>query len=313
VSCINEILPFLNNKTLYELALLLREINTSKPTRVKLICDVCGKEYTKVLHRYLEACEKESGSYCSVKCLGKANGIREIGKGNPRYCSVIKVCEVCGKEYECPPRKLKRKDRFGDTHFYCSAECAYKGRSLFYTGDRNCSYEYQHDPANAEKIQINGEKAREMSMRANAKRYSKIHKKINYILDNNNFGYVNEKKVNKYYYDIYLIDFNLYIEIMGYYWHSNPHVYTEIDKLYDAQIQHCERDAIKNDIIRKNNSSVLYLWEVDIKNRPQLCEDLIKLFIQRDGNLENYNSFNYNDDLTLKDEIAFPYFEKKSA
>lgn len=288
---------------------MIKEINSNKQKLVKRVCSICGKEYYKRLYRYIEEIENNQGSYCSVKCVGIANGIRGTGSGNPRYASVIKICDVCGKKYECPPRKLKRKDRFGDVYLYCSPECAYKGRSLFYTGERNCSYEYQHNPDNFERLSNAGKQAAKAVLHKQY-RITTIHKIINAILEDNNFCYVNEKNLDRYYYDIYMVDFDLYIEIMGDYWHSNPSKYDNCDLLYEAQKKIIERDYIKNKVISENKNNVLYLWESDIRNNKELCEDLIKLFIKNDGVLENYNSFNYYNDLTLKEELTYTHFEK---
>ena len=149
----------------------------------------------------------------------------------------------------------------------------------------------------------------------NGRKHTNPHKKVNKILDNNNFAYENEKSCHHYSLDVALIDFGLYVEIMGDYYHSNPTVekYNSIDKMNKTQRRVWRNDKAKRSNLCKNHGvKILNLWESDINKRPELCEDLIKLFIQKDGVLDNYNSFNYNDSLTLNNEIVLPYFERSN-
>lgn len=59
------------------------------------------------------------------------------------------------------------------------------------------------------------------------------------------------------------------------------------------------------------NIEILYLWESDINLNLDLCEKLIQEYIEKDGILDNFHSFNYfidkNGNLRLKDIIAIPY------
>ena len=54
----------------------------------------------------------------------------------------------------------------------------------------------------------------------------------------------------------------------------------------------------------------MYLWEYDIVHNTKLCEELIKLYIDNNGVLDDYNSFNYSyiDQLKLNTDIIYPYF-----
>ena len=48
---------------------------------VEKVCQVCGKKFT--IRRYFE--KKGWGKYCSKKCMGVAQGLRQQGINNPRY------------------------------------------------------------------------------------------------------------------------------------------------------------------------------------------------------------------------------------
>ena len=59
----------------------------------------------------------------------------------------------------------------------------------------------------------------------------------------------------------------------------------------------------------------LYLWEYDIENNIDMCEQLIQKYIKQKGILENYHSFNWqlvNGSLILKDSLIKPYQDMKT-
>ena len=104
---------------------------------------------------------------------------------------------------------------------------------------------------------------------------------------------------------------------MGDYWHTSPLRYNKdkylISKLQQRGLQH---DKQKHTYIRNHlNIEILYLWEYDIDNNPVMCEELIKLYIKRNGILPNYHSFNWkysNDVLHLNKKTIIPYQDMKT-
>jgi hypothetical protein len=59
----------------------------------------------------------------------------------------------------------------------------------------------------------------------------------------------------------------------------------------------------------------LYLWETDINKNPKLCEKLILQYINNNGFLENYHSFNWelkDDKLFLCKDLIIPYQNMKT-
>ena len=64
---------------------------------------------------------------------------------------------------------------------------------------------------------------------------------------------------------------------------------------------------------KNNGIEILYLWENDILHNVELCEKLILMYIKSNGNISNYNSFNWilniNGEPILKNPIIYSYHE----
>lgn len=133
-------------------------------------------------------------------------------------------------------------------------------------------------------------------------------------LDKLNIKYECEYPVSKYLIDIYLTDYNILVEVMGDYWHSNP--FLQYDISGKVQQERTARDTKKHDYIKENyNIELLYIWEDDIIKNLKLCIDIILQSIRNKGIMENYNSFNYEYDelfnIKLKENIVeYPYRTK---
>ena len=280
-----------------------------------ITCDYCGKEYYVNQSKLKRINNELTFHTCSKECWSKymQEHVNKIGKDHRDYKERTKWnCSYCGKEIEVYEYQTKKVNKHGETNCFCSKKCANAYKKT-YTGDRSCTKEYYSNPDNKEKISKNAAKGCRQAQK-NGKKLTKPHVKINEILEENNFSYENESLCHHYSLDILLNDFGLYIEIMGDYYHSNPMLekYNDLEKLNNTQRSVWRNDKAKrSNLCRNRNIPLLNLWESDINKRPQLCEDLIKLYIQRDGALENYNSFNYNDDLSLKDNIILSYFERQ--
>jgi len=135
---------------------------------------------------------------------------------------------------------------------------------------------------------------------------------INNILNKNNINYINEKTFGYYSVDNYLQDYNLIIEVMGDYFHANPLIYPNYSSLNEIQIKDIVRDKRKHTYILKYfNIEILYIWENDIKTNTDLCESIIIEYINKNGKLDDYNSFNFslcNQKLKINSNIINPYF-----
>lgn len=106
------------------------------------------------------------------------------------------------------------------------------------------------------------------------------------FLDTYNFNYVPQYAVqyqdSYFYYDIYLVDYNLIIEINGDYWHCNPLYYKETDIVnYPNNIKKCakaiwDKDKIKQDYITSKKYDLLVIWEKEINENKHNLSNFFK-------------------------------------
>jgi very-short-patch-repair endonuclease len=95
---------------------------------------------------------------------------------------------------------------------------------------------------------------------------SKLEKTFANILDlldikYQQFFYAKDIKA---FYDFYLPEHNIIIEVDGDFWHCNPIKFPEA--LYDIQKQNIERDKVKTQWATDNSYKLLRFWENDINN-----------------------------------------------
>lgn len=249
-------------------------------------CEICSCEFE---------CPKISTQrFCSPQCQGRWQSTI-TGKLNPRCEKVQHNCDYCGRPY------LMKKYKTKQNHNFCSFECQ---RKWF------CDIYIQTD----EYKQASRERA--IGMLESGKMplvYTKPQLIINDILDELYIDYINNYGIKYYSIDNFLPQYNLMLEVMGDYWHSNPLVFP-YEELNDIQLQRIPKDKAKHTyVLNQYNIEILYLWETDIINNPNLCKQLIVNYIKSNGVLKNYHSFNYyydNNELCLFDDFVFPYYDK---
>lgn len=248
------------------------------------ICLVCNLPF--------EVSKKSKQRLCSIQCQHEWQKTN-IGKNNPKYTRVKHKCDYCNKEYYMKQYKLNQKNNF------CSNQC----RQRWY------GEVWAQSDAWKEKSRIRAANI----LKNNPSTQTKPQVIINQILKDNSIIYENEKAFQYYSVDNYLSEYNLIIEVMGDYWHSNPFKYQ--DNLNTTQKKIIAKDRRKHSYFINNHQiEILYLWEFDIYNRVDLCKKLIEKYIENKGLLKNYNSFNYdfqNDELVLHKTITQPYFNKQ--
>jgi len=94
-----------------------------------------------------------------------------------------------------------------------------------------------------------------------------------------NIQYIKKKNIGYYNCD-FIID-NKIIEVQGDYWHANPIMYENHDKI---QEKNYKRDKRKLKYLNNNGYYVLLLWEYDLKNNIDYCRLKLKKFI-KNGNI----------------------------
>lgn len=206
-------------------------------------------------------------------------------------------CDWCGVEFERGKDKINRYDN----HF-CSKDCKVKWYANVYSQSEEWKKESRQRAVRILQNNMTTTQTKPQVM-------------VNNLLDELHILYENEKNCKYYSIDNYLPDYNLMIEVMGDFWHCSPIKYDKVEK--DIHKKVVPRDKAKHTYIRNNyNVEILYLWESDIYNNLDMCKELILLYINNNGELINYNSFNYeleNGEIRLKTEIIKPYFESKIA
>lgn len=303
---INDIVPLLNNKTLDNLVwLLLNQLHIGgrTPIRIRLNCFTCNKELIRPISEY-----KKSRVYCSYECRDKYKTIYLSGENSQFYHRVSTQCTNCGKEIKIIPYYANTTNNFGDEHHFCSQNCYLEYRSKYYVQEKHSMFGAEVDEKH--KRMASQRLLKMISEGRIPQTLTKPHKIINNVLLNNDIEYRNEESFKYYSVDIYMQEYNLIIEIMGDYWHCSPVKYA-FNELNDIQKKSIRRDKAKRTYIKKYYGiNILYLWEYDIIHNLKVCEELIKMYIDNNGVLIDYNSFNYSysDGLVLNSNIVQPYF-----
>jgi endogenous inhibitor of DNA gyrase (YacG/DUF329 family) len=293
--------------------------------RVETKCNYCDE----LIHRIPSRVSSFENQYCNQECYVKwmnENGIhKSIGenlkkgsfvncttcnekiykkkvhfsksKTNKFYCS--KVCLNVDKRTWSLPQNTKQPDRHIRVKCY---NCEKEKTMIKSAFDKNkyffCSYDCYHK----RRIEITNFKQTGTS----------IHIKVNNYLSEIEKENKNEIQFGYYSADIFLPRENLIIEIMGDYWHSNPLKYKNVNDLNNIQRKNIKKDKLKNKLILNNfKVPILYLWERDINENFNVCKKLIQYFIENNGDIVDFHSYNYftdNQVLYVDKNLIDPYF-----
>lgn len=124
---------------------------------------------------------------------------------------------------------------------------------------------YKNNPSIVKKLR---EKRIEWLKRHGKKKKTKLEKKFESILKligiKSEFQYEFEKK----FFDFYIPQKNILIEVDGDFYHCNPNSDHKFPK-YQTQILTVNNDAVKNEICKNKNIRLLRYWEKDINERPE--------------------------------------------
>lgn len=91
------------------------------------------------------------------------------------------------------------------------------------------------------------------------------------ILIKHNIVFVEEYTMGFYSFDFYLPSFDLFIEIDGDYWHSNPLFYPNGPQTKGQKVNYL-RDINKNKFAESNKLNLVRFWENDIVNAIDMVE-----------------------------------------
>lgn len=86
------------------------------------------------------------------------------------------------------------------------------------------------------------------------------------LLDEIGVKYTKEYSLGNFYYDIHITGTSLLIEVQGDYWHANPEIYLDKNKINQTQQANVRRDHYKRRFAKENGFYTLYIWEKDLKN-----------------------------------------------
>lgn len=107
-----------------------------------------------------------------------------------------------------------------------------------------------------------------------------IEKKVEQFLKLHNIKYKKEYKIGKFFIDFYLPKYNVCIECQGDYWHANPYKYDRKNLKYQMQKDNVRRDKIKYFYLKRNNVTLLNLWEYEIrKNFDRIKSKILQVTI----------------------------------
>lgn len=249
-------------------------------------CEMCGELF--------HVRKKLEQRFCSTECQ-KQWQTTQVGELNPKFARKKIKCEYCGVEYYIRNYKFESSE-----HKFCSNKC----RQAWYSEVFSQSEDWKEE---SKKRAVRILEGKQIDTN------TKPQQIINEVLNELSIIYTNEKGFQYYAVDNYLDNHNLIIEVMGDFWHSNPLKF-DINNLREIQKKRIPKDKAKHTYFKNNyNIEILYLWEDDIYNNLDACKALINKYINNNGVLNNYHSFNYhleNDNLVLNNNMIIPYQDK---
>jgi len=157
---------------------------------------------------------------------------------------------------------------------------------------------------------IHSDTAKENTQKRPGYIVSKLEHKICEFLDLLNITYTRQFKLKKpkevqgkynnknYFYDIYLNDYNLIIEVNGDYWHANPTKYNANDiilYIYGAKTAQdiWDRDNIKNNYAINKGYNLIIIWENEIREKQMIMksdEDIKTMILNKINNYKPLNN-----------------------
>lgn len=110
---------------------------------------------------------------------------------------------------------------------------------------------------------------------------SKPHIKFKNLLEQLNINFLEEKILGFWTFDFYLTEYDIYIEVDGDYFHSNPNTRWPNGPVTKTQIKVRANDNRKNKFAENNNIKLFRFWEYDILNNENEVLERIKCIVQK--------------------------------
>jgi very-short-patch-repair endonuclease len=302
--------------------LYIKNNKSPKNTRENVNCSNCDKVFEVKKYRF-EDFKKGTVAClcCSRKCQNEFIGRSRRGENHHNYKDKIKInCQVCDDQFEVAPHRVESAK-------YCSVKCQRVGvgkqnvpkKKRIISCD-NCTEKvskWEHQ-INSHEFHFCSAKCRKefqghfVAKQQEKKDPTQCQVNVDNLLNNIGVKYKNEKPYDYYAVDNFLTDSNLIVEVQGDYWHGNPMVYSEYTLLNEMQKKRVKTDKSKKTHIKKKyDIDILYLWEKDINDNIEVCKKLVEYYISNQGDIPDYNSFNYNltnGELTLNAKVIKPYY-----
>lgn len=213
--------------------------------------DKCTVQFLK--ESYLTLTDTEIGKILNKTPKSVNSKRTRLGLIKDKTNKKLFVCEECGKE-EYFKESLAIRKRF------CSHEC----REMFFTRKYTKTCKFCETVFVAEKLKqiycsrqcVND--ANEYQFRKNNP--TNLEEIGNGLLTVLGFNYKTQYKIDKYYADVYIEEYNLVIEWFGDYWHMNPNKFDADERAIKIH----SRDSKRILKLKSLGYNVLYFWESDV-------------------------------------------------
>lgn len=219
-----------------------------------LTCQMCQALFV-VNVKYLSLKRK----FCNQTCAYKYNGQKS-------RTGEIKKCLNCDSDIYVQKYQI--------TKYYCSTKCRAQYTSCQARVDTQCENGFCSNIFNKTKksrkrfcgLKCLNIYRSQLASKMNIFKNTKPESQFKQILDDIGITYVFQKPIPwkhgwKKWYDFYIPDFNLLIEIDGIYWHGKNLIY---DHLNTQQIQTRDNDILKNKLAINKGFNLERIWEDDI-------------------------------------------------
>jgi len=197
------------------------------------LCPICGRKiYYKSRDAWITATKRKTKcSYCRLSWQQEKFGEKNITEYESN-------CPECGgtKKHTCNPSSITAVNNFieKDNNRLCRS-CS---NSLYYTV-------------------------------ASFRKNTKPEREFKKLLEDYEIEYIQNYKVKTKWYDFYIPDKNLLVEVDGVYWHGKGLQKSEMNS---TQKHNHKNDLFKNELATKEGYSLVRIWEDEINNNT-----LIKL------------------------------------